>query len=154
MENKDWDAASKALDVLEKEPAVGEQLAAARVLVSIGKNQLDVIPKQMEKVLASPAAEMPQALNQIAWTIATEVKEPTKEVLEAAFKAASKAVEVTKGDEAATLDTLARILFMQGQKDEAIKTQQKAIAKADDDMKEDLEETLKSYKAGKLPAAE
>jgi hypothetical protein len=43
---------------------------------------------------------------------------------------------------------------MQGQKDEAIKTQQKAIAKADDDMKEDLEETLKSYKAGKLPAAE
>ena len=152
MQNQNWDTAAKVLAELEKEPSVGEQLAAAHVLISIGKNDSNAIPKEMDRVLKSLGAEAPQILNQLAWAIVTEMKEPSKDALESASKAASKAVEITKGEEAAVLDTLARILFVQGQKDEAIKTQKLAIAKADDTLKEELEDTLKAYQEGKLPA--
>lgn len=153
IEGKDWDAATKLLGEIEKLPGIGDQLAPAAVLISIGKNENEAIAKQMDKVLAGPAAQVPQMLNQLAWGIATEMKEPSKDSLAAALKAANKAVEVTKSSEPAILDTLARILFMQGDKEGAIKTQTKAVDEAGDGLKESLQETLKSYKDGKLPPA-
>jgi hypothetical protein len=57
------------------------------------------------------------------------------------------------------LEALARIQFLQGKPDEAIATQQKAIAWAgreadeDDDM-EEMQEALESYQKGVLPPAE
>ena len=153
IEGKDWDAAMKLLGEIEKLPGIGDQLAPAAVLISIGKNENEAISKQMDKVLAGPAAQVPQMLNQLAWGIATEMKEPSKDSLAAALKAANKAVEVTKSSEPAILDTLARILFMQGDKEGAIKTQTKAVDEAGEGLKESLQETLKSYKDGKLPPA-
>jgi len=62
-----------------------------------------------------------------------------------------KAVELNR-EEPAVLDTLARIQFLQGLKDEAVKTLEEAIAKTDDeDLKGQLKLSLKSMKKGELP---
>jgi hypothetical protein len=52
------------------------------------------------------------------------------------------------------MDTLARVKFMQGSKEEGIALEQKAIALADDQGKDKLQKTLDSYKKGQLPDAE
>ena len=77
-----------------------------------------------------------------------------REMLELAAKAAAKAVEKTEGGEsAAMLHSLARVQFLQGKKEEAVKSQELAVERAGDELKKSLEETLASYKDGKLPAA-
>ena len=81
----------------------------------------------------------PEGLNAVAWGLVTECDKPSKELLDTAADVAKKAVALSK-EEPAVLDTLARIQFLQGLKEEAIKTLEKAIAKADDD---DLKGQLK-----------
>lgn len=63
---------------------------------------------------------------------------------------ANRANEASGGKDAGILDTVARIRFMQGQKDEAIALQEKAVGLADGDRKAQLERTLDSYKRGEL----
>ena len=92
-----------------------------------------------------------EGLNAVAWGLATEFENPGKELLDAAAEIAGKAVELSK-EEPAVLDTLARILFLQGHKDEAVKTLEKAIAKTDDeDLKSQFKLSLESMKKGELP---
>jgi tetratricopeptide (TPR) repeat protein len=81
----------------------------------------------------------------------TELEKPGKELLDTAADIAKKAVALSK-DEPAVLDTLARIQFLQGLKEEAIKTLEKAIAKADnEDLKGQLKLSLESMKKDELP---
>lgn len=86
-----------------------------------------------------------QALNQVAWTILT-APGVEKRDFKLATTAAERAAEVTKGKDAAILDTLAKAYFDGGNKAKAIETQEKAIAVADGEMKQELEDTLKQYK--------
>ena len=65
-----------------------------------------------------------------------------------------RANDAAKGKDAAILDTLARVLFMQGKKEEAIKQQDQAVTLAAVQIKESLQKTLESYKNGKLPKAD
>ena len=51
----------------------------------------------------------------------------------------------------ASLYTLARVCFLQGRKDEALKLQEEAVNVADESMKAMMEKTLTEYRAGKLP---
>jgi hypothetical protein len=71
--------------------------------------------------------------------------------LDVAEKLAKRANEAAKGNDAAILDTLARVLFLKGQKTEAIEYQEKAVELAKGDLKDQLAETLASYKEGKVP---
>ena len=154
INSKDWDQATGILDDMEKEtPSLAPQLMGARMHIAVEKGDSGEVVKVMEKMMAGPAGESAQAINQLVWSIATKLKNPSPEVLTAAAKAAAKGIE--KGDDSgALLDTLARVQFLQGQKEEAVKTQEKAVAAAGDDLKKDLEKTLASYKEGKLPDAE
>ena len=78
-----------------------------------------------------------------------------KRNLELAEKCATISVKLAEGtDKAASLDTLARIRFMQGKKDEAIKLQQEALNAADETLKPELQHTLDSMKKGVLPKVE
>jgi thiol-disulfide isomerase/thioredoxin len=152
---KDWDAAKAVLDDAEKEhPELADQLIGIRFQVAQKKEDNAEVVKQAKRMLAAPIGENAQALNQMAWAIGGDMKEPSAEALETAATAASKAVEKTKGEEPAVLDTLARIQFRQGKKEEAIKTQEQAVSKAKDKMKPLLEKTLSAYKDGKLPPSE
>ncbi len=92
-------------------------------------------------------------LNALAWTMVDPSKKRESVNFELAEKLATKACELTRYDDAAIMDTLARVYFAKGDKAKAIETQTKAIAKADDKrMKADLEKTLAEYK-GEAPAA-
>jgi tetratricopeptide (TPR) repeat protein len=92
-----------------------------------------------------------EGLNAVAWGLVTEFDKPGKELIDAAADIVKKALGLSK-DEPALLDTLARIQFLQGLKEEAIKTLEKAIAKADDeDLKGQLKLSLESMKKGELP---
>ena len=48
-------------------------------------------------------------------------------------------------------DTLARLQFMTGETNEAVATEQKAVAAEPDEAKGPLQQTLADYQAGKLP---
>ena len=149
---KDWDAAKTVVDDAEKEhPELAEQLIGIRFQIAQRKEDSDEVIKQAKRMLAAPIGDNPQALNQLAWAIGGDMKNPSPEALEIAAGAVNKAVEKTKGEEAAVLDTLARIQFRQGKKEEAIKTQEQAVAKAKEALKPSLEKTLSAYKDGKLP---
>ena len=65
---------------------------------------------------------------------------------------AERAVQLTKGQNAGNLDTLARAQFMLGKKEEACTTEQEAVNITADPREKDLfGKTLASYQAGTLP---
>jgi thiol-disulfide isomerase/thioredoxin len=155
MQEKEWDKAKTLLAGIEKEnPELGQQLSSVYLRIAIGSGDSAATVKYGEKMLAGPAGKNARFLNQIARDVATKLEKPSEDALAFAAKAASEGVEQTKGEDAALFDTLARVQFLQGKKEEAVKTQEQAVAKADDKKKEEMEKTLSSYKEGKLPAAE
>jgi thiol-disulfide isomerase/thioredoxin len=152
MQAKDWAKATEIVDELEKEhPDMAERLTGTRFMIATQSGDSAATAKSAEKFLSGPAGEQPQALNQIAWTIASQLKDPSAEVLEIAAKAAAKGVEKTKSEDGALLDTLARVQFLQGKKDEAVKTAEQALAKAPEKLKDGISKSLEAYKSGKLP---
>lgn len=90
-----------------------------------------------------------QTLNEIAWNLVDpegDVKNPD---LDLAFKAASEGVKITGEKDGMILDTLARVYFVKGDIAKAIETQEKAIANAPEQIKEQLTEALNLYKSKK-----
>ena len=67
---------------------------------------------------------------------------------------ALRANELSKGKDAAILDTVARVYFLQGDKKKAVEFQQKAVELADGDSKKEFSATLASYQDGKVPKGE
>ena len=88
--------------------------------------------------------------NELAWRIATR-KGIEERDLDLAEKIARRAAEITKGKDPEILDTLARVLFMKGQKDTAIDYQEEAVEFADGNRKKQFQATLDSYKKGEEP---
>ena len=87
-----------------------------------------------------------QALNRLSWLIVDPESTFAKKDLDVAMKAANKANELTKGKDAAILDTVARVHFLKGDKAKALELQKKAVELAEDpELKRQLEETLKEY---------
>ena len=113
--------------------AVGENGDPAKAAAALAKIDATKIQSSM-------------ALNQLAWSILTS-EEVKKRDLPAALRFAKQATDLTKGEDAAILDTYARALFDNGKTQEAIATQKKAIEKAPEQMKEGLQESLKNYEA-------
>jgi len=153
IQASDWEEAVDIVDKIEKEnPEMADHLVSVRFFIAMKSGDTETVVKCADKTLSGPMGEEPQALNEVAWRIATELKNPPKEALDVAAKVATRAVEITKSGDAAILDTLARVQFLQGKKDEAVKTEEAAVSKAPEEMKSEMEKTLKAYKAGKLPS--
>ncbi len=152
---KDWDAALAGLDEWEKaDPEMGTRLIFTRLNFTIQKGDSALVPPLAKKLAEGELGKNPEALNAAAWAILTDLKEPSKDAVEAAIGLSEKGIAAAKGDKSALMDTLARGQFMKGDKDAAIATQEKAIESVkDEDMKKGMEESLASYKDGKLPAA-
>jgi len=92
------------------------------------------------------------AQNQLAYTILADPGIEQRD-LKLAETIARRGVKASQEKDGNILDTLARALFMQGRKAEAIKTQEQALKVAEDSMKATLQETLESYRKGVLPPA-
>jgi len=148
---KEWDKADAALTEIEK--LVGEeakgQVDATRLKILMGKGDSKGVSK-LAASIADRFKDNPQAQNSIAWDLATD-KGLKERDLDLAAKLAQRAVDLTKGEDPAFLDTQARIFFMQGKKDKAIEIETKALGVAKDDFKKIYQDSLDSYKADKLP---
>lgn len=154
MRGKEWDKAEATVAEMEKALPVDERdgLGSARMQILLGKGDLDSASTLALK-LSDANKDNAMLQNQLAWQLVSQ--EGIKgSALDAAAKIAARANGASGGKDASILDTLARVTFLQGQKDKATELQQKAVSLADGNMKEQLQRTLDSYKDGKLPAAE
>ena len=154
MRNKDWDAAMDK--VAEAEKVVPEEdrgrLDVYRFNILLGKEDYPAAYKALAKI-ADTQKDNPQMLNGLAWQIATDPKIKERD-LALAEKMAVRANDDTQGEQPHIVDTLARVRFMQGHKEEAIALQEKAVKLASDEQKDLLQRTLDSYKKGEAPKAD
>jgi len=154
LQEKDWDTANAKLSEAEKILPEDEQsnLDSARMEVALGKKDYPAYYKLVSK-MSDAAKDNAMQQNELAWRILTDERLEERD-LKLAEKIADRANEAAKGKDAGILDTLARAKFMQGQKDEAIDLQTKALKLADSNQQESLQKTLDSYKQGELPKAD
>jgi thiol-disulfide isomerase/thioredoxin len=85
-------------------------------------------------------------LNAIAWMLADDERLEKRD-LGLAEKMALRANELTKGEVASVLDTLAKVSAAQGDYAKAVEWETKALAKADEDEKAGMKKTLEIYQA-------
>lgn len=154
MQAEKWDAAESALKDIEKllPEEQRDGLAMARAQIYFGKKDYKGAYKLIEQ-LSDKNKDNAMLQNQLAWDIVTREGLEERDI-KLAEKIATRANEAAKGKDAAILDTLARVQFMNGRKEKAVETQKKAVELADDSSKEQFQGSLDSYKAGKLPKSE
>lgn len=115
-----------------------------------GRDDEKKIP-ELAKKLAETKTKNARVLDEWAWTILADEHVKVRD-FDLAAKLAKAAVDASEGKEPSPLDTYARALFETGKINDAISTEQKAIAVAkNEEMRKELEATLKKYqeKAGK-----
>lgn len=121
-------------------------LAASNGLLD--ENSGDLAREVFETVRLGTAVD----LNQLAWIIATANRPKASDaaLLDVAMDAARLAVEKTESQHANIIDTLARVYFEQGNLDEAIAWQKKAVALSPEE--KEYANVLKNYESqqGKL----
>jgi thiol-disulfide isomerase/thioredoxin len=129
-----------------KEVMTLNTLFAAYYRAAAEQGSADKMP-ELTKQLREVKTKNGMLLNEWAWTILTDERIKTRDFA-LATQLAKAAVDVTDAKEAGILDTYARALFDSGKVAEAVAWQKKAIvAAADEDMKKELDATLKKYEA-------
>jgi thiol-disulfide isomerase/thioredoxin len=157
MRARDWDAAEKALPaaagVLPKQE--GQELRdSIEAQIAMARGNPSKFYAQLQKV-ADEEFDDPEALNEIAWRLLTMKAFAKQPNLALAEKCAMQSVKLTKEEHPDKLDTLARLRWLQGKKEEAIRLQIKSVDKAEaGPMKEALQKTLDSMLKGVLPPAD
>lgn len=132
-------------------PTVAAEVADVKARAYLGEKQyekaFEVLAKMTDRAIAEKSAPN---LNQIAWTIVDPKGGVEKPDLKLAARAAEKAVEFSLGDDAAILDTLARVRFLQGDVPAAVELQKRAVEKAPARERDNYRAALKEYEgAGK-----
>jgi thiol-disulfide isomerase/thioredoxin len=157
MRARDWDAAEKALPaaagVLPKQE--GQELRdSIEAQIGLARGDPTKFYAQLQKV-ADEEFDDPESLNEIAWRLLTMKAFAQKPNLALAEKCAVQSVKLTKEEHSDKLDTLARLRWLQGKKEEAIRLQIKSVDKAEaGPMREALQKTLDAMLKGVLPPAD
>jgi thiol-disulfide isomerase/thioredoxin len=157
MRARDWDAAEKALPaaagVLPKQE--GQELRdSIEAQIGLARGKPAKFYAQLQK-LADEEFDDPEALNEIAWRLLTMKAFAQNPNLALAEKCAVQSVKLTKEEHPDELDTLARLRWLQGKKEEAIRLQIKSVDKAEPgEMKAALQKTLDAMLKGILPPAD
>jgi thiol-disulfide isomerase/thioredoxin len=157
MRARDWDAAEKALPaaagVLPKQE--GQELRESiEAQIGLARGDPTKFYAQLQKV-ADEEFDDPEALNEIAWRLLTMKAFAQKPNLALAEKCAVQSVKLTREEHPDKLDTLARLRWLQGKKEEAIRLQIKSVDKAEPgEMKAALQKTLDAMLKGILPPAD
>ena len=157
MRARDWDAAEKALPaaagVLPKQE--GQELRdSIEAQIGLARGKPAKFYAQLQK-LADEEFDDPEALNEIAWRLLTMKAFAQNPNLALAEKCAVQSVKLTKEEHPDKLDTLARLRWLQGKKEEAILLQIKSVDKAEPgEMKAALQKTLDAMLKGVLPPAD
>lgn len=143
--NFDSDAYAKQQEMAEAEQARLVKLYSG-YFANVGQNKEEAAKIGQDILETSNNAQM---LNAFAWRILTDVAETDRD-LEAAHKAAAKAVKLTDEKDASILDTYALALYQLGKKyvGQAVTTQRRAVELTNDaQAKEGLSKTLERYEA-------
>lgn len=112
---------------------------------SAREDKLAVLGKRLEGL----ESKNHQMLNQIAWILLTDENVKKRDVA-LATRIAKAAYDACEGKDASVVDTYARALFDSGKVDDAIREQKKAIELCtDDEMRQELENNLRTYQAKK-----
>ena len=157
MRARDWDAAEKALPaaagVLPKQE--GRELRdSIEAQIGLARGKPAKFYAQLQK-LADEEFDDPEALNEIAWRLLTMKAFAQNPNLALAEKCAVQSVKLTKEEHPDKLDTLARLRWLQGKKEEAIRLQIKSVDKAEaGPMREALQKTLDAMLKGNRPPAD
>jgi thiol-disulfide isomerase/thioredoxin len=153
MKDKDWDTAMNNLDELKKVAPedAADSLTLTRFRILVGKKDYPAAFKLIRQ-LGDAHKDAPTFQNDLAWMIVTDksIEHPD---LDLAHTLAQRATDGARepADKCQSMDTLARVKFMQGSKEEAIALERKALALASDSEKDILQKSLDSYKKGELP---
>lgn len=154
MKARQWDKAEAIL--LEMEKALPESLFRGyltdRFSILLGKGDARGATALAARMCETQKDEF-TVLTYLAWQLATHEGFKDRD-LELAARLATRANEVAGGKEATILKTLARVRFMQGKKDKAVELQELAVKYSEAEMKKSAQETLDSYRKGKLPNVE
>jgi thiol-disulfide isomerase/thioredoxin len=128
-------------------PAAAHNQAFTKFMIFVLAGDYDkaykVAGQLVDEALANKDANL---LNEIAWTIVDPEGEVKKKDLDLALKAATQADELTKHENAAIIDTLARVYFLKGDVDKAVELETKAVAQAEGPLKDELQSALDEYK--------
>lgn len=154
MQNKDWDEATAKVDEIAKllPEDQRDNLDMVRMDIQFGKGDYPAAYKLASKISDGNKGDA-VVQNDLAWKI---VADPaiTQRDLKLADTIAERANKAAQGKDADILDTLARVKFMQGHKEEAIALQEKAISLVDGGRKAELQKSLDDYKKGELSKSE
>ena len=143
-----WEAVHEALvEYVKLEPkSMQHQLALYHVLlVKLDKSE----GASAHGKAFVESTEDSDGLNALAWVIAKHDDFDGKRDMKLALSAAEKAMRLTKEEAAEVLDTYALVLAETGRLDEAVKYQEKAVAKCPEEdarMKRELVARLDDYK--------
>jgi thiol-disulfide isomerase/thioredoxin len=151
LRDEQWGEAENILNDIAKVIPESDmpKLEMIRLRITVKKEDYPAAFKLAEK-LSDSNLDDPDFQNELAWDMATG-EQWKKRDLDLAEKIARRAVKASEEKEPNSIDTLARVLFLKGQKDEAIKLQEKAVNLSKGDAKKRFQDVLKSYKEGKLP---
>ena len=149
---KDFKGAIAVLDeAFAKTPSLEKSFGYTKFRVLLDSKDYDAGSAYGTKLVDGLYKDDAQQLNGIAWTIVDPAnKKLEKRDFVLAKKAALRANELSKGKDAAILDTLAKVYFDSGDAAKAIETQTKALElmKGTEDEK-DYQGRLDQYKSGK-----
>jgi len=154
MRDDNKDEALKIADEMSKlRPEMAGQLAMMRFEMLKEEDRWDEAYAAAEKAI--PTIEDAQALNTLAWRIVDPEDPYPQQNLEVAKKAADRANELTNGEDAMILDTVARVYWLRGDKKKALEFQQKAVDLNDDpQFDKEMADRLKEYKEGQAEQEE
>jgi thiol-disulfide isomerase/thioredoxin len=145
MREKDWD---KVMSLLDAQIALDDQ----NFFPKFQKFNIMLVQMEQPKQAYAYAEEITKqhwdeamALNHIAWFIvdSPQVKERN---LDLALKMANRGVELEQNN-AAILDTLARVHYEKGDLKKAVEIQRKAVQHAEEGMAEQLKTALEKYES-------
>lgn len=128
VEAKDYKQAVIEIDkIIATQPEMEKQLGYAKFSY-LAMSDEAAAQKYARRLLTGIAKNEPMLLNDIAWAIAGTESKFKKPDYKLAIEMAKRGVELTKEENAFVLDTLAYAYYKTGDKKNAIKYQEKAVA--------------------------
>ncbi len=148
QQSGDWTAALAMIDEMAVQQPRMLSLKLQMLLFAEKFDDAHVLAEE----LVTQNAEDANMLNEIAWILATRVPRD-KQKPELALRIAKQASSLRNDQDASTLDTVARVYYLQGNLEEAVAWQTKAVAAAPEGAKKQLQSTLDAYQAELTPNA-
>jgi thiol-disulfide isomerase/thioredoxin len=159
VDQKEWEDAASVFDELLKlaetlkmpkpEGGYADGFATIRLRILLGQKRYNDAYRFAESFSERHSKDAKRQ-NALAWIILTEQGIEQRDV-SVAKKLAERANQTAGSKDSAILDTLARALFMSGNKSEAVEIEQKALDAAPAQEKERCRRCLADYQQGGLP---